>query len=235
MSDSNNVDVNYISQLMTDVIISQRTLTKYETKKIRDEYMILIEKRDWKKLLMDVANKIKDSLKLTDSSKNPIYLYTIQTNNKTYNLNKPIITIGRNDECDVLLFDKTSSRLNCVMFIYSQYIIIIDPGSLYGLKTKSRIKKEKQHSLPNKRQPLVFDRNERFILEMGDEVVTFSPKLCVICMNKPREMLSNCGHYIMCQSCFDNIKLNNNNCPICRNILDDGQKGLYIKTYIHDE
>ena len=44
---------------------------------------------------------------------------------------------------------------------------------------------------------------------------TFKDDVCVICIEtKPNVLFCNCGHLIICESCYD--KLENNKCPKCR-------------------
>ena len=149
-----------------------------------------------------------------DKNKNLVLSY----NNELYefDLGKKLILIGRMTGCDILINRTLQvSRLHMIIVILSEYnkIIIIDPGSLNGIITKSRSKEKLiQHSVGKSRKILEFDLDESFDLKIGDSNICVSPKECIICYNKPRNCLFECGHYICCNNCIEKI----NKCPLCR-------------------
>lgn len=52
--------------------------------------------------------------------------------------------------------------------------------------------------------------------EGGDE------HLCVICLENARdEVLVPCGHMVLCQACCANVMQNSNECPMCREKIED--------------
>jgi len=201
------VSTQLLSGIISNSILHNTTLTKTDAEKARVEYSKIIEHSDWKKLLIDMSIKIKNNLNLetTIGANN----YTIKTQSKMYDLNSQVITLGggRGYDCDVCINHHSCSRLHAVVFVQKNTVIVIDMGSKHGTITKIRSSgKEKQHSIPKSRKPLVFDRNERFVLRMGKEnegekeevvEVSFSPKLCIVCLDNPRQMLAECGHYIL--------------------------------------
>jgi len=222
----NNVDTNFISTIISNSIVHNTTLTKSDEEKTREEYLKIIERQNWKELLVDINTKILSNLDLeNDDGSNS---YTIETQLKTYDLNNKIITIGRFIGCDVYLGHDSCSRLHAIVFIQKNNIIVVDMTSFHGTITKIRSSdKDKQHSVPKSRQPLVFDKNERFVLHIGEEEVSFNPKLCIACLDKPRQMLADCGHFTLCKKCYKTIKDINNKCPICRRIM------MRVKTCNH--
>lgn len=78
------------------------------------------------------------------------------------------------------------------------------------------------------------DMNPEFLIEMGSIGVVFEvfgdinqetidkiknnikENRCIVCLNKPREIRSQCGHGIVCKACDEILKDNSDLCPICR-------------------
>ena len=144
--------------------------------------------------------------------------------------NKKFILIGRADICDIIISSQycSVSRVGAIVIPLKDIIIFLDSGSLFGIKTTYSDSVEKQHSLPGKRQPITIKQNQFTVLTLGSEGadngvvdVAFNPKLCAICMENGREILSDCGHYSMCKECHKKV---NGICPLCREDVGNGME-----------
>jgi hypothetical protein len=157
---------------------------------------------------------------------------SIAYNNKLMSFNKRMILIGRMPGCDIELYQYGGlvSRLHAIIFFAPEIdkIIVIDVGSLTGIKTfKRSTKNNLESSLPNNRKVLVFEYNESFILDFNNLAkVIINPKECIICMEKPRNCLFNCKHYSVCYKCSKKIK----ECPICRKVITRVKRSVLALT-----
>ena len=194
----------------------------------------MTQQQNAKKLLIEIHTKIKDQLGYEDAP-DTSNSYTIKTEDFSYDITKKVIMVGRESVCDVLLGHHSCSRLHCVVFVQKNNIIVLDIGSMCGTYTKHRSsEKELEHSTLDVRKPLVFDRSERFILHMGDkdgELVSFHPKLCIVCCDKPRERVADCGHYILCDTCYKIWRDMRDECPNCRGRMGSGKRECRLTSY----
>lgn len=218
------------SQVLTQVILdhlenknpTQEDLFTYE-KNARKQYEQLIVRDDWKEVLTATASLLakewqdKKSEK-TNGEKNKApfqigYGHSIKTIT-----NRRVITIGRYNKNDIIVGRQTVSRLHIIIFLLDDKVLVVDLASLLGTKTIARSSgKMLEHSEPQNRKVLEFERRENVILELGGETnIVLSPKVCVVCMVGPRTIKLNCGHYILCLKCYQMKNLYQNKCPQCR-------------------
>ena len=89
---------------------------------------------------------------------------------------------------------------------------------------------------------LIIDRlneNETFIIGVGkeeiQEVITFNPKTCVVCLENKCEIRGSCKHATLCSSCYEKFKINTSivKCPICRETYLYDKVSQCIKTYVN--
>ena len=219
-----------ISQLVTISLNraaqgAETNYTQLEAEQLRLDYLSLIESPDWKAKILELAKAIKvmsglDGDSATKTNKND---YTLLYGGEIYSFppDQTVITIGRNKGCDILLSqnDNSASRLNLVIFLFNETILIVDPGSFLGVRTEKRGTSGKPivNSVPSRRALLQFDRDEFYILTIGQcQRLVGTPKTCVICTAMPREYRNDCGHFLMCRGCADRVIKGNNQCPMCR-------------------
>ena len=129
------------------------------------------------------------------------------------------IMIGRREQCDIVLAQRNgTSRLHAVVYCAPELgkLLVADMGSATGIVTELRESKvhAKQSSLPGDRRLLEFDWNEGVVLQLGLAKVTIRPRACCVCLDKPRDCMLACNHFVTCKECAD--KLQDNKCPICR-------------------
>jgi len=236
--DKNNVIENltqeYSIAITMGTYISDKTVGK-----MRAMYLKNIKKQNWMDFFCEFGKKLMAKLENLDEDDKPLdnTPYSIGMDGKTYELAKTIITIGRYEKCDIVINRKNtaSSRLNAIVFVQPSRVIIIDPGSFRGVRTIMRQNEDKplEHSRPHRRKPLVFGRTEKFVLKLGINLsVSFSPKICIVCMERPREILQVCGHYCMCRFCFLKFKRTSMKCPICKENISNGELTHQFKTYV---
>lgn len=57
---------------------------------------------------------------------------------------------------------------------------------------------------------------------MEDDELVADDHLCVVCLERPRdEVLVPCGHMVLCQDCCADIMASTNECPMCRETIED--------------
>ena len=236
----NNKDhvIEDLTREYTTAIIMGTNISDKTTRELRSTYLEHIEEPDWEDFFCEFGKKLMSKLENIEEDSS-VYdtPYSIGMNGKTYELTKPIITIGRYEKCDITTDSKNTfvSRLNAIVFVQPSRIIVIDPGSFRGIKTimRENANKSLEKSIPHRHKPLVFGRTEKFVLELGIGVsISFSPKICIVCMDRPREILQVCGHYCMCRLCFLKLKKISMKCPICKKNMENGKVTHQIKTYI---
>jgi WD40 repeat protein len=144
-----------------------------------------------------------------------------------YNPDNPIIAIGRHQDCQIRLKDYSISRYH-LLFIpipKLRLIVITDIGSLHGFRIIRRSTgKELVSSCSDHRNIAIIDWDEIVVIEISKQSIVLNPKECLICFDKPREVLTKCGHYICCHLCYLQI----NKCPICRSPITDSIKYDYF-------
>jgi hypothetical protein len=59
-------------------------------------------------------------------------------------------------------------------------------------------------------------------LAMEDDTFVGDDHLCVVCLENARNIvLIPCGHMVLCDVCCDDIMANSNECPMCREKIED--------------
>lgn len=223
-NEAGNAKFNAYSTYSAPILNSIETgqpMTQVESEEYRDQYLSLIVGESWKDDLIGIANEIQAGLEGEVLEEDNNLEYCIKVGHDILNLNQRIITLGRFGDCDYKLpSNQGCSRCHAIIFIFKNHVIVVDPGSFFGIKTIRRKDHEKgiRNSLPNARMPLVFGRNETFVLMLGEIRVAFSPLLCIVCDDQPRGVRSPCGHFAMCHSCAtENMLRGVDLCPVCRN------------------
>ena len=57
---------------------------------------------------------------------------------KTYQINKPLLTIGRGEDRDIQLTDRSISRMHCEIEFQKGILLIRDSGSQNGIRVNGR-------------------------------------------------------------------------------------------------
>jgi len=132
------------------------------------------------------------------------------------NVNRTLM-IGRRPGCDITFDEKLeeNSRLHAIVYFLPELNLtaIVDPGSLHGIETMERNPSLlPEHSTPTARKIILLEHGEYAKLKFCEEQIIISPKLCIICLAKPRDHLFNCNHYATCATCSATITT----CPLCR-------------------
>nr|QBK88805.1 MAG: C3HC4 type zinc finger protein [Mimivirus LCMiAC01] len=229
--------IEHLTQIYSLSIVTGNTIPDKIVENMRAIYLKNIEEPNWKDFFNKLGEKIKNKLEddmMVDEESLTCSPYSISMDGKTYELTKSVIIIGRYKECDIIIPQKNhnSSRVHAVVFVQPNRVIVIDPGSFIGIKTMRRSEnKPLEHSIPRNRKPLVFSRTERFILNFGVPI-SFLPKICIVCMDRPREILEKCNHFLLCGRCHDKWRREGGTCPICRAIMENGRVTHEFQTCI---
>ena len=150
-----------------------------------------------------------------------------------------VVTIGYHPTCDVSMRD-VPSRLHLLIFPLAQYerILVIDVGSYLGFETVKRQSKTWPllvKSKPFARQHLCLEYGEGAFLTIGPTRVWIHSKVCVVCMDRPREVVfAGCGHSVCCETCVRTGPLLH--CPFCRKTVapEAAQRGNQFQSMMGD-
>jgi hypothetical protein len=138
--------------------------------KLSDLYIKLITNENIKH---DDYIKITDmiSKKMKTKKERKVCIVMDKADNKDIKLfNKKCLMIGRNPYVDYIIDDsyRTISSLHAILLFFEDKTMVIDIGSLLGTKTLKRSSYEKHYSSEVlSRRVLIFEKNERFTLDMG--------------------------------------------------------------------
>lgn len=219
-----------------------------ENDEMRKEYLNMISKENWKDLCVQIANTIKEQ-QMEHFDANGAHFdkdkVEIAYNGNIYEfpIDKPYVLIGRLTGCDIQLvnsfFGSECSRVHAFLIFLPAVnkILVIDIGSLKGITTKKRASgKPLEKSISGNRNVLIFDMDEPFILNLSKEELSFLPKTCIVCSDRPREITFGCAHHVCCKTCYEIMKVNVNtaNCPICRkSFTNNVQVGMELMSKIN--
>merc|ERR1712150_240924 len=56
-------------------------------------------------------------------------------------------------------------------------------------------------SRPGARHAFWVPHGTAVALRVGSQLVCLNPKLCVVCLDRPRALLLKCGHRVLCEKC----------------------------------
>ena len=151
-----------------------------------------------------------------------------------------MITCGRIPICTIQTNQQNGSvsRCNFILIKIKDELIILSGWSCSGTRCISREYEEAEKYIGNKCL-MRFNENETFIIGVGNEeiqeVITFNPKTCVICLENKCEIRGSCKHATLCSSCYKEFKINTSivKCPICRETYLYDKVSQCIKTYIN--
>ena len=144
----------------------------------------------------------------------------------------PISTIQTNQQ------NETVSRCNFILIKIKDELIVLSGWSCAGTRCISRENDEHEQYSGNKCL-MRFNENETFIIGVGieefQEVITFNPKTCFVCLENKCEIRGSCKHATLCSSCYDKFKINTSivKCPICRETYLYDKVSQCIKTYVN--
>lgn len=142
------------------------------------------------------------------------------------------VMVGRLDFCEVKLptEDLTLSRLNAIIIPCPNInkMFIIDVGSVLGITMLERSSGKKLvNSTPTFRSVMIMDYDETVVVRLGQSLkLCINPKECVVCYENTREVVTDCGHYIVCSKCVKKI----NECPLCRKQITKSKEDLNAHT-----
>jgi hypothetical protein len=214
----------------------EEVFDEYE-KLLKNDDEIKITSEWWIKQFRDsgdlLVKKFKESVDDQEKSEQELKPVIIGYGDKLFEFdptNKSTIMVGRKDGCDILFSSVSGcSRMHAIIYFIPELnkIVVADMGSLMGIKTiqRSNTNKVVEHSTMINRKLIIFDYDESAILECGEQIVTISPKECIICMNRQRDCRLACGHFVTCKGCAD--KIPHNRCCVCRQAIHTILPAIY--------
>jgi len=178
------------SQISAKVRSSNLRQTTSESEALREAYLAIITKKDWREQITlvarDVALQVRDAVSLDASGRgrqeDEEECFSVACGELLYkhlDQNSDAVLCGRMKECHVQLLDKGASRVHAIILLVpSRCIIVADVGSALGISTVRRGSGGPcENSLPKERAVLVFRWGETVVLRLGAEQVCLS-KVC---------------------------------------------------------
>lgn len=232
---------------------TERSAIDREQQNMRQIYEQRIEQPDWKEFFCEVGEALLAEYKRNNRADFPIDISEekgIYYGDQFFQfpICQRVVLIGRKEGVDILIPRNGISRLHLILFQLPEFNmkIIVDVGSLRGLKTVCRAeRKQLVHSKPHERNVLVFGWSEPVVIQLGyDDAeprqhLTFDGKDCLICMQKARSKTLSCGHFVSCADCLEAVVKSTRCCPICRQPIDSKgiMSGVHYQTnvYVIDE
>lgn len=236
--------VRVVGRSASQAVYSDQTqIGEKDQEEIRSAYLEIIEHRNWRGMIIEIAKRLQREviphaipdhdfavlMHVTPSAKHP------DVREKTIEVSDQVVTIGRKygNNLEISTHNIELSRLHCVIFALMDKLVVIDPGSLMGIKTIERSSDARKiNSLPDDRHVLVFNKNESFVLELAGLRITISPKTCIICMERMRGVRFNCGHCICCADCSRYIIASDKRCPLCKKNIERVKTSRPVSTYV---
>lgn len=112
--------------------------------------------------------------------------------------------------------DTWASRIHALIVRDSTGVTVVDLGCAAGIIMLSRSSDavDLVSSHPGSRRSIRVEQSETVVLQLGATLVCLNPQVCVICMERPRNVIFDCRHHCCCRKCAGAKELKN--CPICR-------------------
>jgi hypothetical protein len=178
-------------------------------------------------ILEELALPLKEALTASDTCSKSLLTgprrdVVVAVNQEVATISKEAFSIGRMHSCDVLLdvLNTSVSRIQCWIFNFPGAIVVVDGWSLSGTALVNRETPggEPLASLPHSRRAFMIPHSEAVTLQFGIHTeVTLNPKLCVVCLDRPRSVRLACGHQAFCLACAgQESEYLLTSCPICR-------------------
>lgn len=231
------IDKEIIKELNQQMEEESDTLRKTYLEIFKVQNTILDDPDWWKRQFIEASTLLTKDIIISETteqldksylSDNEINIAERDIPGLLKSFKKDIITIGTHPGCDYVFNSNErqhirASRLHALIIITINKYIVVDMGSYTGIITKLRSsKKDKISSRRGDRNILIFDKSEISILQLGNREIIINPKECIVCVNNPREVIFNCGHFVTCNNCSNKL----DSCPICRS-------PLYIKESLY--
>jgi len=79
---------------------------------------------------------------------------------------------------------------------------------------------------PNKRPTM-----DQLVMRLNI-LMTAKQRSCIICESNPTNIKIQCGHAVICELCYENIRKRGGGCPLCSAPITAIQRGVFDRTYI---
>lgn len=150
-------------------------------------------------------------------------------------LDKPVVFLGRGplNEVAIPQIYRQISRVHIIFYYFARTnkLLLVDCGSLHGISLLQR--EHAAAAMPSstvsppssssaKPTVIELDGGERALIQLGDVKMTINPKLCTVCMDRPRSCrFLPCGHFAVCDRCASHFEPKpGTKCPICRGAIE---------------
>ena len=209
------------SQILASCSQRDQILTLDEEEEIRNYYLSIID--DKKLSFQDKINKIKTELAteygslMNYSSARIKRISYYPGKNQGIDLieNKSIFSIGRFPENEIAFENNYVSRINCLIFLYQNKLVVLDSWSLHGtccinIKTGQRFM-----SYPGHRQIMIFSGNDTVMVGTYGGDIIINPERCAECKTGPKQVCLSCGHLEICYLCYRRFLDDQNSDALC--------------------
>jgi len=192
---------------------------------MRELYLHLIE-TDASRIFSELAVPLKEELMLSEGAQlmeGRPQAVTVAYGNNVQTIDKELFSIGRLSSNEVMVADddSTVSRMHLWVFSLPGGIVLVDGWSCGGTFVLDRSLPTRPVSKPGARIAMLIPHNEAVTLRIGaSTLLTLNPKLCCVCLERPRALRLPCGHQAVCQQCVEQMTADGarhlSQCPICR-------------------
>lgn len=194
-------------------------LIQSEEDAVRAFYLSCIE-RNPGQILAKLAEPMKAGLLLSEAGASMLegdaQPVAVAHGDRVQAVEKEIFSIGRSPECDVVVSvpEECVSRMHLWVFNLGGGIVVVDGWSLLGttVAKQDADDPEPAKSVPGSRRAFVVPHGEATVLQLGHCRILLNPKICVVCMDRPRGVVLACGHSALCSRCHEVTS----ECPLCR-------------------
>lgn len=208
------------------VSAGEASVSTEDADELRKAYLAIIERETWRKEFKDVARQLAQAASQIHQDDSPGEESEVSHPSATMTFcleqqvveikNRLVILVGRQPRCDLRTQSSQTSRVHAIVFLLpaTRSFLVVDVGGRTGIYTKARSSSTlpRVHSLPHQRNVLVFEEGETAVLKIANVDLTINPKDCVICLDRKRQVVFSCRHFVACHICSEHLT----RCPICR-------------------
>lgn len=143
------------------------------------------------------------------------------------------IWVGRHSDCDVRLDLPQYSRRQFVLVPFREFgilaLIALGGHAVTEVIQRSNGKTDAPCATASRSNSvLVFDLDELVELRLSStESMLINPKLCVVCLERARNVQLDCQHFVACSMCTAKLT----ECPLCRSAIQQPTQAFRFKTF----
>ena len=223
------------SQANSSLSAQEETITReYYLNIIENKELSFQEKTD--RLVDELGTELGTQLNYAPAPEGDVLTYYPTPQYEIGEVSSPsITTIGRYRKNHIVLKFQEISRINTLIFVYRDYIVILDSWSSMGTRCTNLLTGKMQYSLRDQRSLITFPRKTSIAVQISNRDIILNPVPCIFCFNAPRQVRFNCHHAVICEGCFlkmqERPNFNPITCPVCNTSINVISQGYYAQTF----